>query len=56
MNQRQKILKALESNLFVKTDTLRVLACQYNARINELRKQGYRIVAIRYKGKAGFML
>jgi hypothetical protein len=57
-SQRNKILDLLINNDFVKTSYLlnEVKAYQYNARIKELRKEGYNIVSDRYNGVFGFKI
>ena len=55
VGQRKRILKLLNENLFVPTAQMRLVAYQYNARIHELRKEGYQIRSIRTP-KCGFEL
>lgn len=55
-NQKDRILKLLTNNGFVPTVVLLQKAPQYNARIKELREQGYNIQSVRKNGIGGFEL
>ena len=55
--QRQRMLNLLKSFEFIPTAMLRQFSYQYNARIFELRKMGYEIIAMKDEnGRCGFML
>ena len=55
-NQRKRILNLLRKNEFVPTAQLRLFSYQYNARIYELRKAGWHILATKQDGRYGFEL
>jgi hypothetical protein len=54
--QREEILKMLQENPFVATTAISSIATQYNARIYELRKNGFCIEAATQEGICGFVL